>query len=202
MSLPRAFAQPVWPRPWRGQAGLLRGCLLALLLAHGGVQAQAQGQGDRVVTEDAVKAAYLYKLRNYVEWPAGRASSRIVIGVVGADELQERLQDMPQVKDRINGSVTVRPMRVGDPLDGVAILYIDDAHWRKAGEMAALAASLSVLVVTDSANALNGGSVINFRWVDARIRFEISLDAADQAGLKLSSQLLALATNVQRDKRK
>lgn len=202
MFLPTPISEAARPCQWRGCVVLLCWCLMALLLAHGRAHAQRKQESGQVVTEDAVKAAYLVKLRNYVEWPAARPSSRIVIGVVGADEVVERLQELPLVKDRVNGNVIVRRLRLGDPVDGLAILYIDDSHWRKAGEMAAQATALSVLVVTDSTNALNGGSIINFRWVDERIRFEISLDTADQAGLKLSSQLLALAMNVVRDKRK
>ncbi|MBC7685731.1 MAG: YfiR family protein [Bdellovibrionales bacterium] len=53
-----------------------------------------------------------------------------------------------------------------------------------------------------SPTALAGGSIINFRLVDERIRFEISLEAAERSNLKLSSQLLTLALSVSREKRK
>lgn len=44
--------------------------------------------------------------------------------------------------------------------------------------------------------------MINFRLADERIRFEISLDASDKSGLKLSSQLLTLALSIVREKKK
>jgi hypothetical protein len=53
-----------------------------------------------------------------------------------------------------------------------------------------------VLTVTETAEALEQGSIMNFRIVDSKVRFEISLPAADQAGIKLSSRLLALAVKV------
>jgi hypothetical protein len=68
--------------------------------------------------------------------------------------------------------------------------------------MVAQAREQSALVVSESDSALAGGSVINFRLADERIRFEISLDAAEKSNLKLSSQLLSLALSVSREKRK
>lgn len=181
-------------------------CVCAGWLTSLAVQAQTAPKlnAERVVTADAVKAAYLYKLRNYVEWPvsSGRSATKVVIGVVGAAEIAERLAEMVSANERLNNSVFVRRLRVGDSVEGVGILYIDDASWRKSSEMVAQATSRSVLVVTDSVNALNAGSTVNFRWVDERVRFEISLDAADEAGVKLNSQLVALAINVVKEKRK
>jgi hypothetical protein len=40
------------------------------------------------------------------------------------------------------------------------------------------------------------GSVLNFVIVDKRVRFEISLTAAERAGLKISSELLSVAVRV------
>ena len=68
--------------------------------------------------------------------------------------------------------------------------------------MVAQARSQATLVVSESDSALAGGSIINFRLVDERIRFEISLEAAERSNLKLSSQLLTLALSVSREKRK
>ena len=42
------------------------------------------------------------------------------------------------------------------------------------------------------------GVIINFVMVDNRIRFEINLNSGEEAGLKISSKLLNLATNVVR----
>jgi hypothetical protein len=53
-----------------------------------------------------------------------------------------------------------------------------------------------MLVVTDAPGALRDGSMINFQVVDQRVRFEISLAAAERAGLELSSRLLAAAMSV------
>jgi hypothetical protein len=56
-----------------------------------------------------------------------------------------------------------------------------------------------LLVVTDEIpDALERGAIINFVNIDHRIRFEISLRAAEQAALKLSARLLSAALRVRR----
>jgi hypothetical protein len=58
-----------------------------------------------------------------------------------------------------------------------------------------------VLTVTETTRNQRQDSVINFRVVDDRVRFEVSLDAAEKNKLKLSSRLLAVAYKVQRNGR-
>jgi hypothetical protein len=166
---------------------------------------QTSNAANRIATEDAVKAVYLYKFRNYVEWPnvaAKAGTAKMTIGVIGGDDILDRLLAMPAARDRVNGTLSVKHLRIGDSLEGLNVLFIDDAYWPKSLATAAQAAALSILVVTESSNALRAGSVINFRVVDERVRFEVSLESAQQAGLKLSSELLALAVSVVREKRK
>jgi hypothetical protein len=50
-----------------------------------------------------------------------------------------------------------------------------------------------VLLVSDVDGGLEEGSVINLVVVDNRVRFEVSLEAAERSQLKLSSRMLAVA---------
>jgi hypothetical protein len=52
--------------------------------------------------------------------------------------------------------------------------------------------------VTDDEGGFSAGAVINFIEVDRNVRFEISLVAADRAGLKIDSALLSVASRVER----
>ena len=172
--------------------------LLAWTLANP-VSATAQPPSD-----SAVKAAYLYKLRNYVEWPVAStlADGRTVIGVFGADDVAGHLHNMPAMREGAKRGMNMRKVKAGDNLAGITILFVGEDAWHHAGNLIAQARQQSTLVVSESQGALAGGSVINFRVVDERVRFEISLDSAEKSKLKLSSQLLALAIRVLRETRK
>ena len=156
-------------------------------------------------SEDAVKAAYLFKLRNYVEWPdksTGPADGHTVIGVVGAEKVAEHLLQIPAVRDNAASGVSVRKLRIGDQITDVDILFIGRSAWSRAVPLVAQARDQSTLVVSDAEGGLPAGSVINFRLVDERIRFDISLESAEKSNLKLSSRLLTLALSIVRAKEK
>jgi hypothetical protein len=72
------------------------------------------------------------------------------------------------------------------------------AEGARASALLRAAQQANVLTVTEGVNGLQAGSVINFRLVDDRIRFEVSLDAAEKSNLKLSSRLLSVAYAVQK----
>ena len=64
---------------------------------------------------------------------------------------------------------------------------------------AAIVASVqqsSVLTVGESEHFAQEGGMIGFVLEDNKIRFEINLEAAQKANLKISSRLLALAKSV------
>ena len=155
--------------------------------------------------EDAIKAAYLYKFRNYVQFPARNLAAPgmpTVIGIIGASEVADHLEQMPALRDAARKVVTLRRLRLGEPLTGVHIVFVGHDAWSRAAATVAQAQEQSVLVVSETEHALQEGSMINFRLVDDRIRFEISLESAEKSQLKLSSQLLTLALLVVREKRK
>jgi hypothetical protein len=175
---------------------------LLVLAALAGHNAAAQTGAP---TESVVKAAYLSKLANYIEWPARAApaaGTRTVIGIVGADDVATSLARLSAVRDPVKGTLAVRRLRNGDALDDINILYVGDGYVGRAAAMIEQATARSILVVTESDDALLHGSVINFRVMDERIRFDISMESAEKAGLRVSSQLLALAATVIREKRK
>jgi hypothetical protein len=150
-----------------------------------------------VYSEEAVKAAFLYRFGNYVQWPAERLDApNFTIAVMAADEVAAQLaQLLPghSVRDR---PAQVRSIRSIRELDGAQILYIGAGHRQELQAAIAAVRDQPVLVVTDDANGLDAGAAINFLRSAQRVRFEISLPAAERAGLRISSELLSVAERV------
>jgi len=173
-------------------------CLLAyVLLVLVARSAPSPGVGDpSPQPEEEVKAAFLYKFLGYVEWPGsalGAASSPIVIGVLGADDIADELRSIVARRRVGQHPIEVRRVNERAALDGVNMLFIGASAARALSPLAREAQKRSVLLVTDFDNALSDGSVINLVVVDSRVRFEVSLEAAERSGLKLSSRMLAVA---------
>jgi hypothetical protein len=168
----------------------------ALLLA--GVLVCASLAQAAQFSVDAVKAAYLFRFAQYVEWPALPADAPFIIAVSGAEDVAVHLERLlPGMA--VNGHrAVVRRISRADQLDGVQILYVGKNAFARTRTLRTRASRLPILVVTDNERGLDGGGVINFIEVDRNLRFEISLIAADRSGLKINSALLSVAARVER----
>ena len=148
--------------------------------------------------ERSVKAAFLYKFLMYTEFPSSAfadASAPLVIGIAGDDAMARDLARLVAGRAINRRPVVVRPVREQDAMDGMHLLFVSGGD---AGRLARLArpSQAPMLVVTEAPNGLQYGSVINFRIVAQRVRFDVSLDAADKNHIKLSSRLLTVANHV------
>jgi hypothetical protein len=102
----------------------------------------------------------------------------------------------------MNGrAVVVRKLRASEAPGKLHMLFIGEEDVADIERALAAVRQAPVLTVTETAHNLRQDSVINFRVVDERVRFEVSLDAAEKNNLKLSSRLLAVAYKVQRSGR-
>jgi hypothetical protein len=77
------------------------------------------------------------------------------------------------------------------------ILYIGPYHRAQLRNLLHSVRGKQMLVVTDEEHGLDAGSSINFLEMDRRVRFEVSLEAAQRAGLSVNSELLSVAARVQ-----
>jgi len=191
-SLTLAAGQPLVASGWRNR-------LLALAMMLFAFSCLAVGSQQGVTTpvlERSVKAAFLYKFLGYMEFPADPGPS-LVVGVLGADEVAAELAQITTGRNVGNRSISVRKLGEGDALTGLNLLFVGgDAALPEAVQRAA--EKSGTVVVSERDNGLQNGSVINFRLVDDRVRFEVSLPAAERCNVRLSSRLLSVAYYVQK----
>jgi hypothetical protein len=154
---------------------------------------------DETDLERTVKAAFLYKFLNYAEWPASAfadARSPFVIDVYGADAIADALTLLATGRPVAGRAVEVRKLRRGQTLAGAHVLFVGSAASRELPSLARAMQHDPLLIVSEEDGALRLGSCINLLVVNGRVRFDVSLDAAEKAGVKLSSRLLAVARSV------
>lgn len=148
-------------------------------------------------SEDAVKVAFLYRFTGYVDWPANALNDpQFTVAVLGADGVASELERLLQNRQIQNRPAQVRSIKNIKELDGAQMLYIGASHREDLRRLIAATAGRPVLVVTNEEGGLDGGSTVNFLLVDQRVRFEISLDAAESSSLRVASELLAVAIRV------
>jgi hypothetical protein len=170
----------------------IAGCLAMAVLALG-----VGAVGAQESLESSVKAAYLYKLLGFVEWPPSAFAAPDaphVIGVMGNDEVLAELQRLVSGRNVHGRPIVATRIAPGDSVDLLHVLYVG----RGARAVPALrsVAGRPVLTVADAPGALAEGAILNFLLVRGRVRFEASLPAAERAGVRLSARLLAVAERV------
>jgi hypothetical protein len=161
------------------------------LMVHGLCMAAAP------ISEDSIRAAYLYRFAGYVTWPQTLpADAPLIIDVIDAPGMARELRHILPAHP-INGhSAQVREISSLQQLGRPRIVYIPAGHAQLLRELRPNSAA-AMLLVSGEEDGLNFGSVINFVTVDRNVRFEVSLSAAQRWGLKVSADLLGVAVRVQ-----
>jgi hypothetical protein len=148
-------------------------------------------------SERSVKAAFLYKFTEYVDWPATSAQDEpFTIGVLGSGAFADELLRMTEDRSVDQRFIQVRRLTPNDAVDDLDVLFIAAEQRGRLSELLSPARGRPILTVTESEGALADGSIINFTVMGDRVRFEISLDAAQASQLKLNSRLLAVAQTI------
>jgi len=186
-------------------SGRVKLCLLLLIGAcaiQAGIAVNAATPPlTAAATEHEIKAAFLFKFLGYAQLPraaAGDQNAPITVALINADDVADDLVRMSAGRTVDNHTVEVRRITENDSLAGIQVLFIGGADRAPLSRLLKAAQQRSILSITEAEDALDQGSVINFKTVDGKVRFEVSLDAAEKSGVRLSSRLMAVALNVQR----
>jgi hypothetical protein len=185
-------------RPRRLFRGLIPFAFLLLLVVAASGRAQTP-LSDPPDLEQRVKAAYLYKFAGYVEWPGDafpQPESPFTIAIADDERVAKALEEIVAGRKVEGRNVQVRRVQSGDEPADAHILFLGKPGARAPSQAIAKPKPRPMLVVSQSADAIAQGSVINFALSEGKVRFEVSLDAAEKRGLKLSSRLLAVAQQV------
>jgi hypothetical protein len=160
-------------------------CLAAVSLA-----AQAPA-----VSEHEIKAAFVYNLAKYVDWPAETLpapESPILLCVVGKDRFGNAFSAIDGRKAQ-GRDVRVRRGLAPEEIRGCHIAFVSDSEARRVGAVLAQASGVPALTVSDIEGFAEAGGAVGLVSTDQRVQFEVNLHSVQAANLKLSSQVLKLA---------
>jgi YfiR/HmsC-like len=147
-------------------------------------------------TAPQVEAVFLFYFSQFVDWPAAAFSDErapIVIGVLGDDPFGGAL-DQAVAGERVNGRpVVVRRLKSVADTTGCHILYISASEAPELAQILSALKGHNVLTVSDLDHFVQSGGMIRFELVDQHVQLHINPQAAQAAGLKLSSKLLRAA---------
>lgn len=170
--------------------------LAAWFFAHSTV-VQADAAALR---EDRIKAALVFKLVKFVEWPAAMMAGKdpIQICVFGDSPVGEALAavDGRPARDRI---AQFRKLATLAPAEakGCHVLYLAGTAREIANGLPGGLRGRGALTVSDAPDFARKGGMIGLARGENKVAFEINLRLARESGLEPGAPLLELATVVE-----
>lgn len=145
--------------------------------------------------EYPVKAAFLYHFVEFVEWPRSSPlpPSTVTVGVLGRDPFGEVLDKAVLHKTAAGRTLTIRRFASLEELQPCEILFISTSEMARLPEILVRLQGAPVLTVGEADRFARHGGMIGFFFEDNRVRLEVNRAAAESAGLRVSSKLLAVA---------
>ncbi len=190
-----------WRASWKVAAVLLQACLFGSLLgvAH----------GQTATPEYQLKAIYLRKIPNFVQWPAGDEQKGelgmepihlCVIGNYSAFAVvlaqQAALPTGSEKKLRIQ--LVDKQME----WKGCQVVFVSRSEEKNYGRIVESLRGKRVLTVGETNRFLEAGGIVELAFVNEKLQFAVNLDAARAAELKLDARFVSLANRVIQGKNK
>ena len=149
-----------------------------------------------------IKAAFLYKFALFVKWPdqeASVANTPIRVGLLGGENLGWQALESIAGKSIRGRPIAIQRFMSVKELEYCHILFIDASQKEDLTSILESVKGLSVLTVSDMERFAQSGGIINLVVKKNKMQFEVNLAAAKRVSLKLSSELLKIATIVNQD---
>jgi hypothetical protein len=151
---------------------------------------------DASSKEYEIKAAFIYNFAQFTQWPdsafEGKDSS-FVVAVIGDDPFGPALGQVMDGKSIAGHPVILKHLDSPNQISGCHLLYIPATEEGRLDDIFNAVGNQPILTIGETPKFLWAGGIIRFFIADGKIRFEIDPDAADKAGLRLSSRLMSLA---------
>lgn len=173
---------------------LLRAALLAGALLVG-----ARAEAQTVTDESRVKAMFVYNFLKFVEWPVEASAGPkdpfvvLIIGDGATADATARFLEANTLGDR---PLVVRRTQSDPSFTGVRAAFVVERDEKKLRRILAAATAAGVLTIGEGDDFATLGGVIGLLVENRRVRFDVDTSAAQSAGLRVSSKLLALTRNI------
>ncbi len=158
---------------------------------------QPQGQ------EYNLKAAFLYRFLDYVEWTNNsswnnNSEDPLRIAILGDSALYGPLSEISRDKRAGTRAIRIRQISSVTEIGTSQVVFVSRNY--KYGIDAVLSRMIDrpALIVSEQKGDVEKGSHINFLISDNKLKFEVNLKTASRSGIKIGSQLLQHAAVIKK----
>jgi hypothetical protein len=168
------------------------GLALALFVAAGPM---APARGQIRAAEYEIKAAAVFQLARFTEWPTsslGPADTPIVLGVLGDDPFGPLLEQLVLGRKVGGRPVVIRRLQRPAESAGCHLLFVAASEKPHMSRILEAVSGTGVLTIGETDQFAEHGGVIGL-VMGKSINLVVNTDAASRAHLKISSRVLTMA---------
>lgn len=168
-------------------------CLTALILVCATFQGFAQPAAGEWANEYQLKAAFVYKLMSFVEWPAATVGDHMIVGFAGEGPMAAALIAMVHGKRLGMLPIEVRQVHSQAEMRACNVLIIAYPDSSRTQQALLHVRNMSVLTIGDGESFARMGGVIALVPREGTFQLAVNQRAATHANIRISSKLLTLA---------
>ena len=154
---------------------------------------------DSSVIEYRAKANYLANFPSFVEWSPKAlppVTAPFLVCVFGEFTFGTSLAEITRGTAVQGRRIEIRWVRKLQELSACQILFVSRSERKRYNQSLDAVRGRMVLTVGETPEFLDAGGIVSFSSQSGAIQFDVNLEAANKAHLKISSRLLALARRV------
>jgi len=141
--------------------------------------------------EYVLKAAFLYRFTDYIDWgSSGAQTEDFTIAVLGRSGITDPLIEIAKEKKAQGKRIVIKEYDNISDIVGCQIVFISGNNKQDVETAVSKMGDKPILIVAEQTDACAKGAHVNFLISDNKLKFEINPTAATISGLKISSQLL------------
>ena len=151
------------------------------------------------VSEYREKANFLAVFPKFVEWPEGAfpsAQAPLLICIFGNFSFGTSLAEQTRGAFIRGRQMEIRWVRNEEALRSCHILFVSRSEGKRYTRIFKAIQGASVLTVGETPDFMASGGAIDFLIEEERLQFAVNIGAANNAHLRISSNMLALAHHV------
>ncbi len=153
--------------------------------------------GHKQYPEEKIKAAFLYNFLRFVSWPDEPLDGYRICTYGLPAQNEAAFGSIAEIKT--DPRLIVSFVQTNDSLerlDNCQLIYIATKNQDQVTAVLKRMQGKGCLTIGEANDFLDMGGMIRFVPIEDKIRFEINVDAAKRAGLKISSNVLKIAVRL------
>jgi hypothetical protein len=156
----------------------------------------ALGVCGQTIDENQFKAAFLFNVAKFVEWPSAAfksATDPVVCCILGAGPFDQTLEQAAGHQFIDKRKFVFQHVFEISQLSGCHMLYVSSPEWKRWRSLAGKAKGQSILTVGETDDFIQEGGIVRYNIENGKPRIQINANEAAAEKLQISSKLLNLS---------